>query len=413
MTQRRGLGQWARTVARTAVGSTAKSPFVQVTKAKKITASLDRKVPYELDGGDRKGVKKLKARVDPGGHHGRRPGAVVSTAARVPETWELHGRRRPRRRSRGTGRVRLLQSAFTRFRRADGTSHSRSLAFATSLVLVQGIVVLVGLRGGVRPVGDHAARSSRRSAARSRDLRATCSPEAVGQANRVGNQDRFLLLTLGLVGLLITSTTAMGQMERGLNRIYGIEKDRPTGQKYALAFVLTLTVGTGLGIAFLLLGFGRSIGRSWGHEARVAWEILRWPIGLALIAVCLAALLSHSANRRQPGRAWLAFGSAVAVVLWALSTIGLALAFRLASNFGQTYGPARRHRRAPAVDLPLGVQHLLRRVGGGRARGDQGGRRRAARSTARGFRSACPCLAAGLSRSSTFFGGYGIARRAT
>jgi uncharacterized BrkB/YihY/UPF0761 family membrane protein len=29
----------------------------------------------------------------------------------------------------------------------------------------------------------------------------------------------------------------------------------------------------------------------------------------------------------------------VAVVLWALSTIGLALVFRLATNFGQTYGP--------------------------------------------------------------------------
>ncbi len=37
-----------------------------MTKAKKVTASLDRKVPYELDGGDRKKVKKLKARVDPG-----------------------------------------------------------------------------------------------------------------------------------------------------------------------------------------------------------------------------------------------------------------------------------------------------------------------------------------------------------
>jgi len=65
VTNAEGLGQWARTVARTAVGSTAKSPFVQVTKAKKVTASFDRKVPYELDGGDRKKVKKLKAKVDP------------------------------------------------------------------------------------------------------------------------------------------------------------------------------------------------------------------------------------------------------------------------------------------------------------------------------------------------------------
>ena len=65
VTNAEGLGQWARTIARTAVGSSAQSPFVQVTKAKKLTASLDRKVPYELDGGDRKKVKKLKARVEP------------------------------------------------------------------------------------------------------------------------------------------------------------------------------------------------------------------------------------------------------------------------------------------------------------------------------------------------------------
>ena len=66
VTNAEGLGQWARTVARTAVGTTTKSPFVQATKAKKVRARLDRKVPYELDGGDRKKVKKLKARVDPG-----------------------------------------------------------------------------------------------------------------------------------------------------------------------------------------------------------------------------------------------------------------------------------------------------------------------------------------------------------
>jgi YegS/Rv2252/BmrU family lipid kinase len=61
-----GLGQWARTVARTAVGSTAKSPFVQVTKAKKIRIELDHKVAYELDGGARPAAKVLKAKIEPG-----------------------------------------------------------------------------------------------------------------------------------------------------------------------------------------------------------------------------------------------------------------------------------------------------------------------------------------------------------
>jgi YihY family inner membrane protein len=261
----------------------------------------------------------------------------VSTAPRVPETWEYEGDD-PKETLARTGRTRLLVSAFTRFRRADGTSHSRSLAFATSLVLVQGIVVIVGFavafgQSGITSTIVETIRSAVPGPA------SNVLAEAVQQANRVGHQNRFLLLAVGLAGVLITSTTAMGQMERGLNRIYGIEHDRPTLRKYVLALVLTVTVGTGLGIAFLMLGFGRSIGSSWGQEARVTWEVLRWPVGLALIAVCLATIFGHSANRRQPGRAWLGFGAGVAVALWALSTIGLALVFRLASNFGETYGP--------------------------------------------------------------------------
>lgn len=66
VTSAEGLGQWARTVARTALGTTAKSPFVQVTKAKKIRIELDRKVPYELDGGDREPAKVLKAKIEAG-----------------------------------------------------------------------------------------------------------------------------------------------------------------------------------------------------------------------------------------------------------------------------------------------------------------------------------------------------------
>ena len=216
----------------------------------------------------------------------------MSTAARVPETWERTDDD-PKQTLARTGRLSLLASAFLRFRQADGTSHARSLAFATSLVLVQAIVVLVGFaaafgQSGITSTIVETIRSAVPGPAS--DVLA----QAVRQANRVGHENRFLLLAVGLVGVLITSTTAMGQMERGLNRIYGIEKDRPTGRKYLLALVLTVTVGAGLAIAFLMLGFGRSIGKSWGHEARVLWEILRWPIGLALIAVCLAAILRYA-----------------------------------------------------------------------------------------------------------------------
>jgi diacylglycerol kinase family enzyme len=64
VTNAEGLGQWARTIAHAAVGTTVHSPFVQATKAKKVDVELNRKVRYELDGGPRKTVKRLKAKVE-------------------------------------------------------------------------------------------------------------------------------------------------------------------------------------------------------------------------------------------------------------------------------------------------------------------------------------------------------------
>ena len=60
-----GLLEWTRTIARTAIGSSSASPFVQVTKATSVQVKFDRKILYELDGGDRKPVKKLDVEIEP------------------------------------------------------------------------------------------------------------------------------------------------------------------------------------------------------------------------------------------------------------------------------------------------------------------------------------------------------------
>lgn len=69
-----GLVEWARTVARAAVGTPGDSPFVQQTRARSVRAELDRKVLYELDGGARDPVKRFRIEVEP---------AAISV--RVPE----------------------------------------------------------------------------------------------------------------------------------------------------------------------------------------------------------------------------------------------------------------------------------------------------------------------------------------
>jgi diacylglycerol kinase (ATP) len=60
-----GFAQWARTAARTVVSAVDASPFVQATKAESVKVKLDRKVLYELDGGDRTKTKSFKVKVEP------------------------------------------------------------------------------------------------------------------------------------------------------------------------------------------------------------------------------------------------------------------------------------------------------------------------------------------------------------
>jgi diacylglycerol kinase (ATP) len=59
-----GLLQWTRTLARTAIGDPNRSPFVRTTKASAVKVALDRKVRYELDGGDRSKVKSFRVEVE-------------------------------------------------------------------------------------------------------------------------------------------------------------------------------------------------------------------------------------------------------------------------------------------------------------------------------------------------------------
>jgi diacylglycerol kinase (ATP) len=61
-----GVVQWVRTLARTAAGDPTRSPFTRATKARRVEVRLDRKVRYELDGGDRTRVKAFKVEVEPG-----------------------------------------------------------------------------------------------------------------------------------------------------------------------------------------------------------------------------------------------------------------------------------------------------------------------------------------------------------
>jgi diacylglycerol kinase (ATP) len=61
-----GVAQWGRTLARSALSDVKKSPFVHLTQGRSVEVKLNRKVLYELDGGDREKKKTFRVEVQPG-----------------------------------------------------------------------------------------------------------------------------------------------------------------------------------------------------------------------------------------------------------------------------------------------------------------------------------------------------------
>jgi uncharacterized BrkB/YihY/UPF0761 family membrane protein len=128
-------------------------------------------------------------------------------------------------------------------------------------------------------------------------------------------------------------------VERALNRLYGIERDRPTLRKYGLALLLALSAGVLAVSGFAVMMVGRELAGDGGGTAGTLWNLIRWPLAALLLAGATALVFRWSPRRRQPGFSWLTAGSVVGVALLSLATVALDLLFRLSSTFGQTYGP--------------------------------------------------------------------------
>jgi YegS/Rv2252/BmrU family lipid kinase len=61
-----GALQWARALGTMAVGRSDHSPFVRMTRARRVDVKLASKLEYEVDGGAREAVKRLSVQVAPG-----------------------------------------------------------------------------------------------------------------------------------------------------------------------------------------------------------------------------------------------------------------------------------------------------------------------------------------------------------
>jgi uncharacterized BrkB/YihY/UPF0761 family membrane protein len=232
---------------------------------------------------------------------------------------------------RGWGRI--LRDALERFVAADGTTHARALAYESAFIILSGYLGIVGmasvldagvLRGVVQELGR------------------TISPGPAGrllvEAAEQGARGGATAAIVGLGAALGSGTLAMVQVERSANRLAGSNVDRPVGRRYVIACVLAATVGVIFLVGALILGAGRALpaGLGWTEEFARIWAFVRWPIGIAIVALAVTLLFRFAPRTRLGSRRAVVGGSVVAVILWVVFTglLSLYFSFRTSTPYG-------------------------------------------------------------------------------
>ena len=263
----------------------------------------------------------------------------------------------------------VMRGAIERFRRADGTSHTRALAYQSAFVMMSGFIGLVGLAS---VLGWRELRATVQELATS--LAPGPSARLLQEAAQQGSSGGTTAAVVGLGAAMVSGTLAMAQLCRSADRLHGVDENPPAVSRYGRAVVLALTGGLLLVLGGLVLGGGRSIATGAGLQggAATAWEIARWPLGIALAGIAIMLLFRMAAPGR-PTRRDVLVGTGVSLVLWALFTVMLGLYLSFSSTSQSTYGPLLSvialllWALATSAALHLGLATMAQRRGAGAA----------------------------------------------
>ena len=237
----------------------------------------------------------------------------------------------------------LAASGFIRFRYGDGFSHARAFALQLSLAAVPLVIAGAGLATSLG--ADKAAEVVARTVVA---VSPGSSDSLVGQVIKSRDTSRetgAAVVVVGLATTFVAATSAFAQFERGANRIYGVQRDRPILRKYGRAALLTGCAGVlmAAGLLFIVAGgpFGEAMQQTyhWGAAVKQVWDVLRWPLGLGALVFAVTALFRYCPRRRQPGLSWLAVGGILTVVTWLGVSGLLAVYVVVARGLDDTYGP--------------------------------------------------------------------------
>jgi membrane protein len=151
------------------------------------------------------------------------------------------------------------------------------------------------------------------------------------------------LLTVGILGTIWSSSSAMSAIITTLNTAYGIKETRPWWKTKLSAIALTLGLIIFLFIAFALILVGPQAA-GWmdrvfhfGFNFIAVWKLLHWPVAFifAIFAVDLVYYFGPDADSKW---VWLTPGSLTATLLFICTSLFFKLYIINFENYNATYG---------------------------------------------------------------------------
>ena len=178
------------------------------------------------------------------------------------------------------------------------------------------------------------------------DLGAGGVVDSVGPTLRElsGSQSAGPALVLGLLGALWSASGYVGAFGRAMNRVYEVREGRPIWKLRPAMIVLTAVLVVLVAAALLGLvltgpvadAVGRALGL--GSTIVLVFDIVKWPVILAMVVLVVALLYYATPNVRQPKFRWVSPGAMLAIATWVLASAAFGFYVANFSSYDKTYG---------------------------------------------------------------------------
>jgi len=248
------------------------------------------------------------------------------------------------RRDVASGRMSLgavLKRTVREFREDNVTDWAAALTYYGVLSIFPALIALISIVG---LVGQSA------TSALLDNLRAfTPGPARDILTNAVNelSKNRSTGGVLFIVGLVLAVWSASGYVAafmRAANAIWDAPEGRPIwktlGLRIGVTVITLIVLAIGAVIVVVTGPVAQRVGDllGLGSAAVTAWEIAKWPVLVALLAVLLSLLYYAAPNVRQPGFRWVTPGGVLAIVLWVVVSAVFALYVATFASYNKTYG---------------------------------------------------------------------------